>query len=108
MMRDVISTSRAADILGCSRASIINMINNGTIKSAYMGCADGNVGRPDWRISVTEVHEILEQREHNSTVEKHENVEATSNRDEIKNALNELHTCLIMLAETIEKLQKGL
>lgn len=108
MLHDVISTSRAADILGCSRSKIIQMINDGAITSAYMGSKDGNVGRPGYRISVTEVYEILERRESKPAVEERTNIEVKTNRDGIKDTLSDLQTCLIMLAETIGKLKDEL
>ena len=105
---EFVSTARAAEILGVGRARIIQMINDRTITTAYMSAPDGYNGRPGYRISLDELYELVEKRKSKKDGRIQKNVELNYNREEIRNALEELQTCLCMLAETIGKLKEGL
>lgn len=109
-MGEVVNTRRAAEILGVSRPRIIQMINDGTIKSAYSGGPDGFPGRSGYRISIQELYDIRDAREKKKNEKIIETVieEPIDDRAEIKKALGELQMCLSALAETIGKLQERL
>lgn len=109
MKGDVVSTARAAEILGCNRSRIIQMIHDKTITTAYMNSADGFTGRPGYKIEVDELYAILEQREQKRNAKREvKNVESSLNKTAIKDALTELQQCLVMMSDTIEKLKNEL
>lgn len=105
---EVVSTARAAEILSVGRARVIQMIHDKTITTAYMAAPDGFNGRPGYHISLDELYELVEKRERKKDERNQKKVEPSYNRDEIRNTLEELQTCLYMLAETIGKLKEGL
>lgn len=108
MYNEVVSTARAAEILGIGRSRVIQMIRDHTITTAYIAAPDGYNGRPGYHISLDEVYELAEKRTNKKTERNQKKAEPVYNRDEILNALEELQTCLGMLAETIGKLKEGL
>lgn len=105
---EVVSTNKAAEILGVNRSRVVQMIHDHTITTAYMAAPDGYAGRPGYRISLDEVYSLVEKRENEKTKRETKNVEPSYNREAIKNALTDLQTCLGMLAETIGKLKEEL
>ena len=108
-MKDVVNTARAAEILGCSRPRVIQLIHEGVIQSAYMAPPDGFRGKSGFRISVDELYRLAEERSSRKST-KNEKVVDTQvvpsyNTEAIKNALGEIQICLIMLNDSIEKLK---
>ena len=105
-MKDVVSTARAAEILGCSRPRVIQLIHEGVIRSAYMAPPDGFRGKPGFRISVDELYRLAEERNGRKTNENaNKPVVQSYNTEAIKNALGEIQICLMMLNDSIEKLK---
>ena len=108
MYKEVVSTAKAAEILGVGRARVLQMIHERTITSAYIAAPDGYSGRPGYHISLDELYELAEKRERELNKREPKHVEPSYNREEIKNALADLQICLGMLAETIGRLREGL
>lgn len=105
---DVVNTARAAEILGCNRSRVVQMIHDRTITTAYMGSADGYVGRPGYLMSVDEIYDILEKREEEKNRRNHKDQTKQRDMEPIKDVLGELQVCLSMLIDTIEKLKEEL
>lgn len=105
---EVVNTAKAAEILGCGRARVIQMIHDRTITTAYMDLPDGYVGRPGYKISVDELYSILKKREAEKNKKGNKDQMDKRDMEPIKNALGELQTCLGTLIETIEKLKEEL
>ena len=68
MTKEVVSTARASEILGCNRARVIQMIHEGKIKSAYMAPPDGFRGKAGYRISIDELYALVAEREEKKLV----------------------------------------
>ena len=110
MAYEVINTKKAAEILGVSCGYVIQLIHKNVITSAYYGAPDGYCGKPGYIIDREEIENLACQgvgkRIRRNKTEKQ--AEQTVNRDEIKKALEEVQTCLGLLAEAIAKLREEL
>ena len=110
MAYEVINTKKAAEILGVSCGYVIQLIHKNVITSAYYGAPDGYCGRPGYIIDREEIEALSSEgvgkRIRRSETEKQ--AEQTANRDEIKKALEEVQTCLGLLAEAVAKLREEL
>lgn len=110
MAYEVINTKKAADILGVSCGYVIQLIHKKVITSAYYGAPDGYCGNPGYIIDREEIetlaHEGVGKRIRRNKTEKQ--TEPTINRDDIKEALEEVQTCLGLLTEVIAKLREEL
>lgn len=110
MAYEVINTKKAAEILGVSCGYVIQLIHKNVIASAYYGAPDGYCGKPGYIIDREEIEELARQgvgkRIRRNKTEKQ--VEQAVNRDDIKKALEEVQTCLGLLAEAIAKLREEL
>ena len=110
MAYEVINTKKAAEILGVSCGYVVQLIHKNVITSAYYGAPDGYCGRPGYIIDREEIEalarESVDKRIRRNKTEKQ--AEPAVNRDEIKKALEEVQTCLGLLAEAIAKLREEL
>ena len=110
MAYEVINTKKAAEILGVSYGYVIQLIHKNVITSAYYGAPDGYCGKPGYIIDREEIEALagkgVGKRIRRNKTEKQ--VEQAANRDDIKNALEEVQTCLGLLAEAIAKLREEL
>lgn len=110
MAYEVINTKKAADILGVSCGYVIQLIQKNVITSAYYGAPDGYCGRPGYIIDREEIEALAREgvgkRIRRNKTEKQ--AEQAVNRDEIKKALEEVQTCLGLLAEAVAKLREEL
>ena len=110
MAYEVINTKKAADILGVSYGYVIQLIHKNVITSAYYGAPDGYCGKPGYIIDREEIEALAREgvgkRIRRNKAEKQ--AEPAVNRDDIKKALEEVQTCLGLLAEAIAKLREEL
>lgn len=110
MAYEVINTKKAAEILGVSYGYVIQLIHKNVITSAYYGAPDGYCGKPGYIIDREEIETLARKsvgkRIRRNKTEKQ--AEQTVNRDEIKKVLEEVQTCLGLLAEAIAKLREEL
>lgn len=110
MAYEVINTKKAAEILGVSYGYVIQLIHKNVITSAYYGAPDGYCGRPGYIIDREEIEALaregVDKRIRRNKTEKQ--AEPAANRDEIKKALDEVQTCLVLLTEAIAKLREEL
>ena len=110
MAYEVINTKKAAEILGVSYGYVIQLIRKKIITSAYYGAPDGYCGRSGYIIDREEIETLAREgvgkRIRRNKTEKQS--EPAANRDEIKKALDEVQTCLVLLTEAIAKLREEL
>lgn len=110
MAYEVINTKKASEILGVSYGYVIQLIHKNVITSAYYGAPDGYCGRPGYIIDREEIEALaregVDKRIRRNKTEKQ--AEPAANRDEIKKALDEVQTCLVLLTEAIAKLREEL
>ena len=110
MAYEVINTKKAAEILGVSYGYVIQLIHKKVITSAYYGAPDGYCGNPGYIIDREEIETLAREgvgkRIRRNKTEKQ--AEPTVNRDDIKQALEEVQTCLGLLTEVIAKLREEL
>ena len=112
---EVIRTSEAAQILGCSTVTVTKLIRDGVITTAFMRDADGHVGPPGWGMYRHEIVQLAEdgkwrkrKRAKKNETEIVKPVETKSNRENVIKALEDLEACLGLLTETIGKLRESL
>ena len=110
MAYEVINTKKASEILGVSCGYVIQLIQKNVITSAYYGAPDGYCGRPGYIIDREEIEALASKgvgkKIRRNKTEKQ--AEPAVNRDEIKKALEEVQTCLGLLAEAVAKLREEL
>ena len=110
MAYEVINTKKASEILGVSYGYVIQLIHKNVITSAYYGAPDGYCGKPGYIIDREEIEALAREgvgkRIRRNKAEKQ--AEPAVNRDDIKKALEEVQTCLGLLAEAIAKLREEL
>lgn len=113
-LKEVIDVKQAAEILGCSRPYVTQLIKKGTITTAFMGAPDGWVGKPGWRMYRDEIESIkLPGRGGKREPRKKKEVETPKPEPKkdsatVKKLLGDLKTCLELLIETIGELEKEL
>lgn len=114
---EVIGTTEAMEILGYSRPAVCRLCSNGTIKSAFRGYSDGHYGNPGWRMHRDEIVNIANshkkrKRWKNAVIEQKVETkpapEPSNEKPDVKKTLNDLHICLILLADCLAKLKEEL
>ena len=111
-LKEVVDVKQAAEIIGCSAGYVNQLIKKGTITTAFMGGADGWVGKPGWRMYRDEIESIkLPGRGNRKPREKkveEPKPEPKKDSKNVKKLLGDLKTCLELLIETIGELEKEL
>ncbi|MGN0246950.1 MAG: hypothetical protein ACI4DK_13430 [Lachnospiraceae bacterium] len=107
---EVINTKQAADILGCSTGHVAHMIRNNVITTAFVGCADGYVGKPGYRMYREEIENLAltrAKKKEVAKVKKHVvHKEQKSNNQDVKKALDDVLVALELLSEAVAKLKE--